>query len=114
MRSSPLLAGASCICAPLAPWRRNPSPRSSGLPLTWLLLRRLAEGDTTALALALVVAASALLGFTKAENERIWLFLVPLACIAAASGERVRHLRWLLGGLVVQALAVELLLDTTW
>ncbi|MDQ6750531.1 MAG: hypothetical protein M3Z33_07270 [Actinomycetota bacterium] len=85
-----------------------------GPPLTWLVLRRLAEGDTTALALVLVVAASALLGFTKAENERIWLFLVPLASIAAASGERVRHLRWLLGGLVVQALAVELLLDTTW
>jgi hypothetical protein len=85
-----------------------------GLPLAWLGLRRLAEGDTTAVALALVVAASALLGFTKAENERIWLFLVPLACVAAASEDRVRHLRWLLGALVAQALAVELLLDTTW
>lgn len=85
-----------------------------GLPLAWLALRNLAAGHATALALALVVATSALLGFTKAENERIWLFLVPLACVAAASGERVRHLRWLLGGLAVQALAVELLLDTTW
>lgn len=85
-----------------------------GLPLAWLALRRLADGDTTALALALIVAAAALLGFTKAENERIWLFLVPLACVAAASGERVRRLRWLLGALAAQALAVELLLNTTW
>jgi hypothetical protein len=28
---------------------------------------------------------AAVLGFTKAETERVYLFLVPLACVAAAA-----------------------------
>src|SRR5204862_6859586 len=56
-----------------------------GVPLAWYALRALAARERTAIALALVVAAAAVLGFTKAETERIWLFLVPLACLAAAT-----------------------------
>ena len=49
--------------------------------------RRCARGrarDDAAVALAVVVVVAAVGGFTKAETERIWLFLVPLACVAAA------------------------------
>jgi len=55
-----------------------------GLPIAWYALRALARGESVAIALFAVLAISALLGFTKAETERIYLFLVPLACIAAA------------------------------
>jgi hypothetical protein len=61
-----------------------------------------------------VLLIAAVMGFTKAETERIWLFLVPLACVAAASVLPARHLRWLLALLAVQAFAVELLFFTIW
>lgn len=85
-----------------------------GLPLAWHALRSLAARERSAVALAAVVVASAALGFTKAENERIWLFLVPLACVAAAATLPARRLIAVLVALAAQALAVELLLGTVW
>jgi hypothetical protein len=86
----------------------------AGLPVAWLALRALAAAEAPALALAGVVTASALIGFTKAENERIWLFLVPFACVAAAPHLSGRRLRVVLLALAAQALAVQLLLRTIW
>jgi methylthioxylose transferase len=85
-----------------------------GLPLAWYALRALGQGDTAAVALAVVVVIAVLLGFTKGETERIWLFMVPLAAVAAASVIPLDRLRPVLGALAVQALAVELLLWTIW
>jgi hypothetical protein len=61
-----------------------------------------------------VIATAALLGFTKAETERIYLFLVPLACVAAAVALHERRLPLVLGALAAQALLTELLLYTVW
>jgi hypothetical protein len=83
-----------------------------GLPLSWLALRALARGETLALAIFAVIAVAAVLGFTKAETERIWLFLAPFVCLAAAT-ERA-PLRPLLAALAVQALLYELAFDTIW
>jgi hypothetical protein len=85
-----------------------------GLPIAWLLLRSAAAGDPAARALLAVLAIAAVLGFTKAETERIYLFLVPLACVAAAASLGERRLPVVLGALAVQALATELLLYTVW
>jgi hypothetical protein len=65
-------------------------------------------------ALAVVVAIAAVLGFSKAETERIYQFLVPLACVAAAASLSARWLPATLGLLAVQALAIELLVYTVW
>ena len=67
-----------------------------------------------ALALAIVLAIAAVLGFTKAETERIWLPFAPLACVAAAAVLPLPRLRAVLAVLAVQALAVELVFDTVW
>ena len=85
-----------------------------GLPLAWLALRALAAREPAAAALAAVVVAASVLGFTKAETERIWLFLVPFACVSAAPVLTPRRLAPVLGALAAQALAVELLLFTVW
>src|SRR3954454_1646392 len=85
-----------------------------GVPLAWYALRALAAGERAAVALASVVIISAALGFTKAETERIWLFLVPLAGVAAATSLPARRLSLVLALLACQALAVELLLGTIW
>jgi hypothetical protein len=85
-----------------------------GLPITWLALRALAAGRTLAIAIFAVLAVSALLGFTKAETERIWLFFAPFVCVAAAAAPAPVPLRPLLGVLAVQALAWELAFDTIW
>jgi hypothetical protein len=85
-----------------------------GLPIAWLALRALARGDAGAVALFAVLAIAAVLGFTKAETERIYLFLVPLACLAAATALPERYLTPALAALAVQALASELLLFTVW
>ena len=45
-----------------------------GLPLAWLVARGAGRGELTAIAILGLVVLSALLGFTKAENERIWQF----------------------------------------
>jgi methylthioxylose transferase len=85
-----------------------------GLPIAWLAVRAAAQGDPGARALLGVLALAAVLGFTKAETERIYLFLVPLACVAAAATLPGRRLTLVLGALAMQALATELLLYTVW
>lgn len=85
-----------------------------GLPIAAAAVRSAARGDDAAIALGVVVAVAALGGFTKAETERIWLFLVPYACVAAAPALRGRRLPAVIGALLVQALVVEVLFDTIW
>ena len=66
-------------------------------------------------ALAACIALAALSGVMEAEVERIWQFMVPAAAIAAAPLLRSRTLLvtvLLLGA--AQAVALELLFDTTW
>lgn len=83
-------------------------------PVAWFAARSLARREATALALGAVVAASAIAGYTKAETERIWLFLVPFACLAAARALPPRWLAPLLGALCAQAIATQLLFFTKW
>lgn len=85
-----------------------------GLPIAYYALRAIAAGQPSALALAVVVGVSSLLGFTKAETERIWLFLVPIAALAAASVLPPHRLRLALMLLALQALVVELLFYNVW
>jgi hypothetical protein len=85
-----------------------------GLPIAWFMLRSAGAGVPAARALLAVLAIAALLGFAKAETERIFLFLVPLACAAAAATLPERRLQLVLGALAAQALATELLLYTVW
>ena len=83
-----------------------------GLPISWLALRALARRDGLAVAIFAVIAIAAVGGFTKAETERIWLFLAPFVCLAAAT-ERV-PLRPVLAALAVQAVLYELAWETVW
>ncbi len=85
-----------------------------GLPTGWSLLRAVGVRDQAALALLAVVLVGAVLGYAKAETERIWLPFVPLACVAAARVLPARALRTTLWLLVAQALAIELLFNTIW
>jgi methylthioxylose transferase len=85
-----------------------------GLPIAAAAIRSAARGDDAAVALAVVVAIAAFGGFSKAETERIWLFLVPLACVAAAPAIAARRLTGVAALLLAQALAVEVLFDTIW
>jgi len=87
---------------------------AAGLPLAWLALRALGAGETVAVALFSVVVVSAVLGFTKAETERIYLFLVPFLCLAAATALPSRYVTPVLGLLAVQAIATELAFETVW
>ena len=87
---------------------------ATGLPISWLALRALSVQDSTAVAICALVAVASLLGFTKAETERIWLPFVPLACVAAAMATRPLSLRPILGVLGAQALLVEVLFFTVW
>jgi hypothetical protein len=81
-----------------------------GAPIAWLALSRIRSPE--GIAIFAVIATAAVLGFTKAETERIWLFLVPFVCLAAAPA--VRRPRVLAALLAVQALAYELVFDTLW
>ena len=87
-----------------------------GLPIAWLALRDLAEGSPEAIAIFGVLAIAAVMGFTKAETERIWLFFAPFACLAAARAlaSRPGLLTPVLAGLAAQALLHELVFDTVW
>ena len=85
-----------------------------GLPTAWYAARALGTGNDAALALAAVIGVSILIGLTKAENERIWLFMVPLAAVAAAAMVPVKRMPLVLGVLAAQALAASLLLETIW
>jgi hypothetical protein len=83
-----------------------------GVPIAWLALKRLAQRRPEALAIFAVLAISSVLGFTKAETERIWLFLVPFVILAAAP--LVRRPQLLVALLALQAVAYELVFDTLW
>ena len=85
-----------------------------GLPIAWFALRSAGAGNEAALALVAVLVIAAVLGFSKAETERIYLFLVPLACVAAAASLPRKHFSLVLTALAVQMLATELLLYTVW
>ncbi|MGI8845395.1 MAG: hypothetical protein ACR2HC_04360, partial [Thermoleophilaceae bacterium] len=87
---------------------------AAGLPIAWFALRALGAGRDVAVALFTVLAVAALLGFTKSETERIYLFLVPPLCIAAATALPSRRLRGVIGALAAQALVTELLFYTVW
>ncbi len=80
-----------------------------GVPIAWLALK---ASTPAAIAIASVIAVSAIAGFTKAETERIWLFLAPLVCLAAAP--LVRRHRAFAALLVAQALLYGALMDTVW
>ncbi len=83
-------------------------------PVAWFAARALAERESAALALAAVIAVSVIAGYTKAETERIWLFLVPFACLAAARSLSARRVPVVLTALGVQAIATEILFATKW
>lgn len=87
---------------------------TAGLPLAaaWLLAG--ARGSAPALALLAVIVLSAVLGFTKAEVERIWLQFAPMLCVSAALVIDDRRMRTVLAALGVQALATSLLFSTVW
>jgi len=83
-----------------------------GLPISWHALRALTRGETLAIAIFAVIAFAAVMGFTKAETERIWLFMAPFVCLAAATTRA--PLRPVLAMLAVQAVLYELLVYTVW
>jgi methylthioxylose transferase len=85
-----------------------------GLPTLLAAVRGVASRRAPALALAAIVLTGALSGETKAEVERIWLFMTPFAAVAAAPAAA----RWrpapVLVLLAAQAFAVEVLFRTPW
>jgi hypothetical protein len=83
-------------------------------PVAWYASRSLGSREITALALAAAIFVTVLVGYTKAETERIWIFLVPMACLAAARALPERHLRPILIVLAAQAIAIEVLFYTMW
>ncbi len=85
-----------------------------GLPVSWYAARAVGIGNEVAVALAVIVAVSALLGFSKAETERIWLFMAPLGCLAAAAIVPRRSLVVVIPFLASQAVVMELTLETIW
>jgi hypothetical protein len=87
-----------------------------GLPITWSALRALAAGRTTAIAVFAVIGVAMVLGLTKAETERIWLYLAPLVCFAAATQltGRDRALRVVVALLCLQAVLWEACFNTVW
>jgi hypothetical protein len=87
-----------------------------GIPITWLALRELARGTDEAVAVFAVLAIAAVIGFTKAETERIWLFFAPFVCLAAARAlsRRPELLVPVAAALAAQALLHEALSDTVW
>ncbi|MDA0184416.1 hypothetical protein OJ997_29195 [Solirubrobacter phytolaccae] len=83
-----------------------------GAPIAWLAVARLAQRKPEAIAIFSVVAVASVAGFTKAETERIWLFLIPFVCLAAAP--LVKRPTLLVAALAAQAVVYELLFDTLW
>jgi hypothetical protein len=85
-----------------------------GAPIAWLAARGLGRGDRLAVAIWAVIGTAAVLGFTKAETERIWLFFAPYVCLAAAPLVSRRTFLPLLAVLAAQALLAEALFGTPW
>lgn len=76
--------------------------------------RALGMRSDVAFATMAILGVAALAGFSKAEVERIWLFLTPLVAIAAAPELRSNRPNVLLLTMVSQALVVEIAFGTTW
>lgn len=85
-----------------------------GLPLASAAIRATVAGFPAAVALAAVIAIATIGGFSKAETERIWLFMVPLAAAAAAPFIARDRVRLVVGALLAQALLMQVLMDTVW
>lgn len=83
-------------------------------PVAWFASRSLGSREITALALAAVILVAVIGGYTKAETERIWLFLVPLACLTAARALPERYLKPVLVAMAAQAVLIEVFFNTTW
>ncbi|MDQ8043577.1 MAG: hypothetical protein AAGC46_14095, partial [Solirubrobacteraceae bacterium] len=100
----------------------------AGPPIVVAALRGARAGTAAGLAILAVVLLASLGGFTKAETERIWLFMTPLACVAAApfvarrsdpaTGDAapvdLRRLSVVLAALVAEAFVFQLLMNTVW
>ena len=86
----------------------------SGLPVAWYAARALGTGHAIAVALVAVIVIASLLGFSKAETERIWLFFGPLLCLAAAAIVPRERMPLVIGLLTAQALLIELGMETVW
>lgn len=87
---------------------------SIGIPTAWYAARALGTRDAVAIGLAVIVVVSVVVGLTKAETERIWLFMGPLAAVAAAAIVPARRMPLIVALLVAQAVATQILLDTVW
>jgi hypothetical protein len=85
-----------------------------GIPTAWFAARALGAGNEVAIGLATIIVVSVAIGLTKAETERIWLFMAPLAAVAGATLVPVRRMPAICGLLIAQALATQLMLDTIW
>jgi len=85
-----------------------------GLPIAWLAARELGEGSPLARAIFGVLLVAAVMGFTKAETERIWLFFAPFVCLAAAPLLTDRRVMPVAALLAVQAVATEALFGSPW
>ena len=85
-----------------------------GLPIAWLAARSLGEGSQLARAIFGVLLVAAVMGFTKAETERIWLFFAPFVCLAAAPMLTDRKVVPVAALLAVQAVLTEALFGTPW
>ena len=87
-----------------------------GVPIVLGLGIALRRRSAESLALALVVTLATIGGYTKGEVERIWLFMIPLAALAAAAylPRRGSAVTVMLALLAVQAAAVEMFVWTTW
>ncbi len=83
-------------------------------PIAWYASRSLGSREIGALALAVAILLTVLVGYTKAETERIWIFFLPMACLAAARALPERHLRPVVAALAAQALVIEVLYRTMW
>lgn len=87
---------------------------TAGPPLVAAWLVAGARRSAPALALLAVIVVAAVLGFSKAEVERIWLQFAPMLCVAAALMIDERRLRGALALLGAQALATSVLFGTVW
>jgi hypothetical protein len=85
-----------------------------GVPTLLGLARGLARRSVPALALAAILLAASASGYTKGEVERIWMFLTPMAAVAAAPAMRRFSPPVVVCMLAGQALVVELLFRTPW
>jgi len=86
----------------------------AGLPVLWFAALAVQRRHRGAVAIAGVIVIASVLGFTKAETERIWLSFLPLVCLAAAT---VLPRRWVapaLAVMVLQAYLTQMFVFTVW